>query len=135
MSIPIIWFLIDDDPDDREIFLLTIDRINKPIDCQVAKDGIEALEKLKIDTFNPDCIILDLNMPFMDGRQCLIEIKAIERLNKTPVFIYSTSSEPMFKEELKQLGATGYIVKPSSIALLGDILTDLYQKIENNMAA
>jgi CheY-like chemotaxis protein len=133
MSTPMTWFLIDDDPDDREIFMLTIERIHKPIKCVVAKDGIEALEKLRVETFTPDCIILDLNIPFMDGRKCLTEIKRIGRLTAIPVFIYSTSSESRFKDELRNLGATGYIVKPSSIITLGEILTDLYNKVEKIM--
>jgi CheY-like chemotaxis protein len=128
------WFLVDDDPDDREIFFLALKKMDRPIDCQVAKDGIEALEKLKVETFTPDCIILDLNMPFMDGKKCLIEIKKIERLKKIPVYIYSTSSESKLKDELKHLGAEDYIEKPSSISLLGEIITELYDRVEKVMA-
>jgi CheY-like chemotaxis protein len=128
MSKRMTWFLIDDDSDDQEIFLLTLGRMGKTIDCLVANDGIEALEKLKTEGLAPDIIILDLNMPFMDGKKCLIEIKKIERLKDVPVYIYSTSSESKLKAELKQLGATDYIEKPYSIDLLSEILTDLYQK-------
>jgi CheY-like chemotaxis protein len=127
------WFLIDDDPDDQEIFLLTLEKVNMPIDCVVVKDGIEALRKLKDGAFTPDCIMLDLNMPIIDGRQCLSEIKKIERLNAIPVYIYSTSSESTLKKELKQQGATGYIEKPSSISDLGEIMKKLYADVEKGI--
>jgi len=130
MSTRMKWLLIDDDSDDQEIFLFTLGKMDKPIDCLLAKDGVDALEKLKSEIITPDIIILDLNMPFMDGRKCLIEIKKIERLRKIPVYIYSTSSESKLKEELKELGAADYIEKPSSITLLNEILMDLYQKNE-----
>jgi CheY-like chemotaxis protein len=135
MSAQMTWLLIDDDPDDRDIFLLTLEKVDKPIKCLTAKDGIEAMEKLKNGTYKPDCILLDLNMPLMDGMKCLVEIKKIDFLSRVPVFIYSTSSAPKFKEELKQHGAIDYIVKPSSIPLLEEILIRVYQEVERIKAA
>lgn len=115
----IICFLIDDDNDDQEIFILALDTIGKDIHCITANDGIEALNKLQTDTdFIPDFIFLDLNMARMNGRECLVEMKKIPRLNNTPIIIYSTSSELKDLAETKQLGAADYIVKPPSISIL-----------------
>ncbi|SFN00086.1 Response regulator receiver domain-containing protein [Chitinophaga sp. YR627] len=119
MQEKIICFLIDDDDDDQEIFALALGSIDTDIHCITANDGIEALNKLNIDSdFIPDFIFLDLNMVRMNGRECLTEIRKLPRLNETPVIIYSTSSEEKDITETKLLGATDYIVKPPSISIL-----------------
>lgn len=119
MQEKIICFLIDDDDDDQEIFTLALNTIDEDINCITANDGIDALNKLNIDSeFTPHFIFLDLNMVRMNGRECLIEIKKIPRLRNTPVIIYSTSSELKDISETKQLGAADYIVKPPSISIL-----------------
>lgn len=124
------WLLVDDDSDDREIFLMSLKKINKQIDCDIAKDGAEALQKLRNYAVLPDCIVLDLNMPIMDGRECLSELKKDDKLKNIPVFIYSTSSDSKFKDELKSLGAAEYIVKPSGMSALNEIQNDLYYRLE-----
>lgn len=119
MQEKIICFLIDDDDDDQEIFALALSSIDTDIHCITANDGIEALNKLNIDSdFIPDFIFLDLNMVRMNGRECLTEIRKLPRLKETPVIIYSTSSEEKDITETKLLGATDYIVKPPSISIL-----------------
>ena len=69
-----------------------------------------------------------MNMPRMNGLQCLKEIKKIKRLNHVPVFMYSTSADPSVVEENKRLGATDFIVKPSSINDLTKILSRIIRK-------
>src|SRR4051812_13807769 len=119
-------FLIDDDIDDQEIFSLAVERADQSAHCIFANDGIKALEKINNDsTFKPDYIFIDLNMPRMNGSQCLSEIKKIERLRNTPVFIYSTSSDPVSIIENKNLGAEDFIVKPSDINELIKTLTKI----------
>ena len=121
------WFLVDDDPDDQDILLMAINRIDSKFQCSLAKDGVEAIEKLSNDDFSPACIFLDLNMPRMNGRECLAEIKKMQRFKETPVFIYSTSSNPTFIKETKELGAAEYIVKPPSIAILAELLQQIHK--------
>lgn len=112
-------FLIDDDDDDQEIFTLALNNIDEAISCVTANDGIDALNKLSLnDNFTPDFIFLDLNMVRMNGRECLIEIKKIQRLQQVPIIIYSTSSEQKDISETKELGAADYIVKPPSMTQL-----------------
>lgn len=67
--------LVDDDPDDQMMFCDVITKINPSIICTVKKDGIEALIFLKQVNELPDIIFLDMNMPRMDGRECLSEFK------------------------------------------------------------
>ncbi|MFN8346654.1 MAG: response regulator [Spirosomataceae bacterium] len=129
MENAITFFLIDDDDDDQMIFLTALEGISQAIDCKYANDGITALEKLNVDTsFIPDYIFLDLNMPRMNGKECLVEIRKIDRLKQVPTFIYSTSVDPRMVEEVKQFGATDVIIKPTSINALTNILKDLLVK-------
>lgn len=122
-------FLIDDDTDDQEIFSLAIGKASDNVTCVFANDGIDALETLRKDEeFIPDFIFIDMNMPRMNGTQCLAEIKKLERLRHVPIYMYSTSADPVSIEDNKSLGATDFIVKPSSISELTRLLKDVLQK-------
>ena len=116
-------FLIDDDEDDQAVFQLALDDIAMPVTCRFAKNGPDALSQLKDDTFVPHCIFLDLNMPGMNGKQCLAELRKMEHLTATPIYIYSTSSDDDMITEYKGLGATDYIIKPTSINMLTKLLS------------
>src|ERR1700710_1619000 len=118
-------FLIDDDKDDQEIFMLALQDINVAVACITANNGNDALQKFNDDeTFLPDYIFLDLNMPKINGRQCLI--KKINRLKHIPVIIYSTSSAQRDKVETEILGASAFITKPSSISEFSKILSHVF---------
>ena len=104
---------------------MALAEIDENVNCVFANDGMEALKKLQDDPlFEPDYIFLDLNMPRMNGKQCLSEIKKIKRLSTTPIIIYSTSSEKKSINEVKQIGATAYFTKPSSISELARKLAE-----------
>ena len=86
-------------------------------DLHVASDGVEALAFLRregkyADAPRPDLILLDLNMPRMDGRTFLVEMRADEKLKSIPVVVLTTSQtdEDIFKSY--QLGANCYVTKP-----------------------
>src|ERR1017187_6577510 len=84
-------FLIDDDVDDRTIFQLALNAFDSSIELVTASNGVEALEKINSpDLFLPDYIFLDLNMPYMSGKECLIRLRDIKRLKNVPILIYST---------------------------------------------
>lgn len=107
-------FIIDDDLDDAEIFIEAMNVIDASIKCDLAKNGEDALRKLKNPEIKtPEIIFLDLNMPLMDGRQLLKELKKSPELSKIPVAIYTTSSSKSDMEETKKLGASHFITKPS----------------------
>lgn len=120
-----ICFMVEDDLDDQEIFAIALQESNQKIQCVFANDGIEALRKLEDGSFLPDYIFLDLNMPRMNGTQCLTEIRKIRRLHHIPVIIYSTSSNKASIREAERLGATDYFIKPSSISELTQKLVQL----------
>ncbi len=103
---------IDDDLDDQEIFSSVICEIADNIKCVFANDGVSALELIKgNDSFTPNWIFIDINMPRMNGIKCLAEIKKIKRLQHVPVYMYSTSAEISVIKESKKIGATDFIKK------------------------
>lgn len=120
--------LIDDDEDDHEIFLTAVAEISASIRCVALFDAAEALRKLIAKALQPDVIFLDLNMPVMNGRQFLTEIKQDAALRAIPVIIFSTSSQPKTIAAMKELGAHDFITKPGLydelVKLLKRILTD-----------
>ena len=123
-------FLVDDDADDREVFALALAEIDQSYTFVGAKNGIEALEKLKQEVFKPDYIFLDLNMPRMNGWQCLQEIKKQPELEQIPVVIYSTSSEARDRDETLALGAAAFITKPAEIRELIRSLRHIFIHIQ-----
>jgi CheY-like chemotaxis protein len=117
-------FLIDDDVDDQEIFNLALQQLSDPVDCIVANNAIEALDKFRSDiSFIPDHIFIDVNMPRMNGIECLREIKKLKHLDDSEIFIYSTTSDHRIINMSHDLGAQ-FIVKPASLDTLVDILKE-----------
>lgn len=107
--------IVDDDADDRQLFIEAVKEIDHDIECFTANDGKQALDLLK-DTGKPlpDFIFLDLRMPRYNGKKCLMEIKKDDRLKHIPVIIYTTSREVEESQELKSMGAVYFISKPSN---------------------
>ena len=115
--------LIDDDMDDTLLFRKVVSDIDDAIYFLSAQDGKEALDFLHSAPTNlPDIIFLDLNMPKMNGKECLMLLKKDPLLKEIPVIIYTTSSLPKDKQETIAEGALCFITKPSSIADLKKIL-------------
>jgi CheY-like chemotaxis protein len=122
-------FLIDDDFDDQDNFLVSIREIDPTIECITAKDGQEALEYIhKHEDFIPDFIFLDLNMPVMNGTAFLARLSTMQKFRKVPLYIYTTSTSIKDKEETMSQGAAGFIVKPNSISKLKEVLSELILK-------
>jgi CheY-like chemotaxis protein len=120
----LICFLIDDDLDDQEIFFLAWRQVNPSMECVYANDGIYGLEKLKKEPYLiPGLIFIDINMPRMNGMECLIEIKKIGRLRHVPVYMYSTAADTAIINECKRLGATDVIKKSPGMSELENTLS------------
>jgi CheY-like chemotaxis protein len=109
-----ICFMIDDDADDREAFEVALREIDPKIECITANSGEEGLEKLDEGSIIPSYIFLDLNMPGMDGWECLREIKKRKQLKHIPVIIFSTAECLKDRLELQRLEIARYITKPNT---------------------
>lgn len=121
-------FLIDDDEDDREIFSLALSAANSSSTYVTATNGEDALRILEDQPdYIPDFIFLDLNMPFMDGRSCLKELRKISKLRDVPVIMFTTSSYTKDIEDTLKLGASHYLIKPSSLNGLVEILISFFE--------
>jgi CheY-like chemotaxis protein len=118
--------MVDDDIDDQDIFSIALKELDIAIDCVFAFDGEEALRKLEEDPlFYPDLIFLDINMPKMNGKECLAAIKKSTRQRNIPVIVFSTSTDKKMEQELTKMGAAAYLTKPSSISELTKKLAEL----------
>lgn len=123
-------FLIDDDEDDREIFGIALEDAAPGFECITAKNGLEAMELLNTGNFMPSHIFVDLNMPYMSGIECLQAIKNIPALATVPVIMYTTSSHNKDIEESRALGASHYLIKPTSLTTLIELLSGIFKKTE-----
>lgn len=108
--------LVEDDIVDVMDAKRTLDRMGVLYKLEVSKNGEEALRFLnEVDQSGgdrPDIILLDINMPKMNGLELLSTIRQIENWKDTKVFIITTSEEKEDKEFAQKLGVSGFIVKP-----------------------
>jgi len=114
--------LIDDDIDDQEFFMEAAKEVDDTMDCYLASSCEEGLALLNNMKVVPDYIFLDLNMPKVDGKKCLLELKKSARLKDIPVVIYSTSSLKKDIEETKAMGAVHFMTKPAAFRELCDAI-------------
>ena len=113
------FLIVDDDTDDLHFFCEVVNDIDPSIKCFTAFDGVDALRQLgSVMKKLPDYIFLDLNMPRMDGREFLAEIKKDKKLKNVPVIIFSTSALQRDMEDTKKLGAVHYLIKPTDLQKL-----------------
>jgi CheY-like chemotaxis protein len=123
--------LIDDDEDDRMLFLLALERTAVSI-TGLTTDNCYAALKLLESTPEFSIIFLDLNMPAMHGFECLKLLKASPVYGHIPVVIYSTSGYCADIEKAQQLGAHGYLKKPSDIEVLAGKLKKFIDHITSD---
>lgn len=111
---PIDILLIEDNPADIRLTQEAFRDCKVANRLQVARDGLEAMRflQLKASGAMPDLILLDLNMPLMDGWEILTELKNNDRLKTIPVIVLTTSETEQDVLRSYQLGANSYITKP-----------------------
>lgn len=109
-------FLAEDDLDDQELF---IDAINQqqPIAIETSNNGRKAIVYLDSlpDTQLPSLIVLDYNLPEVDGAQILKQLSERSRYAPIPKVVWSTSNSPLYQDICLKLGAQAYFVKPSDV--------------------
>ena len=94
---PIHILLVEDDPDDIEITMETLERSKVKINMDVTRDGLEALKYLRKESPfenapSPDLILMDINLPGMKGTEVLATIKNDPKLQRIPVAILTSST-------------------------------------------
>jgi chemotaxis family two-component system response regulator Rcp1 len=114
---PVEVLLVEDSPGDVRLTQEAFQAVNSTVHLHVASDGVEAMAYLRregvyADAPRPDLTLLDLNMPRMDGREVLAEIKKDEKLRAIPVVILTTSESDTDIEKSYELHANCYLCKP-----------------------
>ncbi|MBS3736841.1 response regulator [Candidatus Bipolaricaulota bacterium] len=110
-------FLIEDRDDDIDITREALNQAKKSCTLEVAKEGEEALKRLREKVSDkrkslPEMILLDLNLPKMDGQKVLEELKDDDQLAPVPVIILTISKQDKDVARSYNSGAAGYITKP-----------------------
>lgn len=121
-------YLIDDDLDDQEFFALALGEVDASCRLQTSSNGVDAVRDLSKAEIAPDVIFLDLNMPRIDGWECLKRLKAIAHLQRIPVVIYSTS-EPS-PDFLASKNFDYFLTKQPKISDLVVELKDILSRIQ-----
>ena len=110
--------LVEDDAGDQELTRRALDNLN--VDLRIVSDGEEAMEYLQregkyfdsIESPRPDLILLDLNMPRMNGREFLMVFNSNRDLSRIPVVVLTTSRQEVDILRSYDLGCNSYIQKP-----------------------
>jgi CheY-like chemotaxis protein len=116
--------LADDDSDDAQIFREGLQEANCSAAFHHAATGTEVFDMLDKGV-RPDVIFLDLNMPVMNGWQCLAKLKNTRGYKDIPVIMYTTSSNPRDYQIAIDLNAHGLITKPSNPKVISKILNTI----------
>jgi len=121
--------LVDDDEEDQEIFHDALKEIDPLIQCSFANDGEEAMSLLGgAAVVKPDLMFIDMNMPKLNGKQVLLELKNSGSLDGIPVVMYSTFFGPKDIDEITALGAVHYMVKATKFSELCNALRDILSR-------
>jgi CheY-like chemotaxis protein len=125
--------LIDDDQDDKFFFARALREVESEIDLMTASDGKDALKKLEERI--PDMILLDLNMPVMNGISFLKIRKRDKILREIPVVVYTDGLNVFDESEVMQLGAYGVIIKANDLKGTIRIITEIVKMSFIRMSA
>ncbi len=116
--------LIDDDQEDAELFSDALDELEMEFVVAHYYDGTKGLEKLREKEIPlPDIIFLDINMPHINGWDCLRELKSIAHIKRIPIVMYSTSSFDKQIVEPADVGASAFLTKPNHF---GELKAELF---------
>ena len=131
---PAIILLVEDNRADQELIRRAVEKVTIPKELRIVEDGEEALAYLfrrgkyqaPATSPKPDLLLLDLNLPRVDGYQVLEQIRADSKLRLMPVVVLTTSRQEKDIIRSYELGCNAFIPKPQGL----DQLTGLVQTLE-----
>ncbi|RKS53893.1 response regulator receiver domain-containing protein [Gillisia mitskevichiae] len=127
--------LVEDDSIEIMKLRRTLTTLKLPHKIIEAENGQEAIEALKNNDFSPNLILLDLNMPRMNGIEFLKYLKTDEKLKLIPTVILTTSENNMDILNCYRLGISGYIIKPAKFVEYQEKLKSLFDYLSYNELA
>lgn len=128
-----LFWIADDDADDRMIIRDAFEENKFSKNLQFFEDGEMVLNKFNeypsgVALKRPLLLILDLNMPKVNGLELLTRLKKSKKTKNIPIVILSTSKSPFDREKVIELGADEFITKPFSFDAMIEITRDLIKK-------
>ncbi len=121
--------LVEDDLDDQEFFSEAFNELTSTIKIYIVNNGNKAIQVL--NNIPPDktplLIILDYNLPELNGADILEKLNQKTHLKTVPKVIWSTSDSPVYRQRSLDQGATEYLVKPSSVSDIKNVAKKLFE--------
>ncbi len=105
-----IVLLVEDDEDNRDLVSFVIARSRLDVSLEVAENGQEAIDKALAHT--PSLILMDMQMPVMDGWHAVPILKADDRTKDIPVIAFTAQAKPEDKQRAREMGCSDYYTKP-----------------------
>ncbi len=135
MTAPGRVLIVDDNPHDIDLLRIAMEDASLAAEVAIAHDGREAMAELMRTVGDggagrPDVIVLDLNMPIMNGNEVLARIQAHEQLRGLAVVVLTTSAAPADRERCLGLGAREYLVKPRRFTEFAPVIARLRTYLE-----
>ncbi|MEO0468452.1 MAG: response regulator [Bacteroidota bacterium] len=121
--------VVEDNEFDRFLIQDTIKRRNLPLQVHIMQDGFDAREFLsEPEVVPPSLIVLDLNMPRMDGFELLKWLRVRDAFKQVPIIILTCSESDADRKMAMQEGATDYLLKPMDVDQMEQVVVNLFQK-------
>jgi CheY-like chemotaxis protein len=125
--------LVEDNPQDAELFIRALRKSNLADNIFVAEDGVEALDFIqgrgkyaeRDISYKPRVVFLDLKLPRVDGLEVLRGIKQDDRTRSIPVVVLTSSREERDIKTAYELGANSFVAKPVDFELFSDMINKL----------
>lgn len=117
--------LIDDDPEDADIFKEAVYFLNSEIVCHAVTNPLRAFEELLVAENLPDMVFVDFNMPALNGAQLIQKMRTEKRLQNITFVLMSSHSEDVINVLTEKFDKVQYIIKPSSFQELVDLMDTL----------
>ena len=122
--------LVEDDQAHADLIRMSFEDNGLNLDVQHVSDGAQAIEYLTrtgeyTKAHRPDFIMLDINLPKMNGHEVLQRIKSDERLKTIPVIMLTTSNDERDRMQAYQHHANSYLIKPTEFQMFQDLVHDV----------
>ncbi len=102
--------LAEDDVDDQNIFQIALQEVDPLIRLEFASNGNQLIDLLK--SFRPDLLFLDLDMPYKNGLECLLDIRSNPVIENLPVIVFSSTTKQSNIQTAYEMGAHLFFIKP-----------------------